>query len=176
MYVLVNVCPLIFFLWYKIKNNIPILCLLFWPTSFLWEQLLKMFLKFTIFCFTLESVSDKSGLQETYFQEFYLQTSLLLWRVIVNYIVLIFFLDCFIGLYFRFYILWWSVSKFNGRYMWMRLTLSHFSDSFSEIFLDVCSSSEYYVINFARCHQLFSRPLLLIVYKFFLSYVAFNCI
>ena len=42
-------CPLIFFLCYRIKNNSPILCQLFWPTSFLWQQLLEMFVIFLQF-------------------------------------------------------------------------------------------------------------------------------
>ena len=51
-------CPLIFFLCYSVKNNSPILCKLFWPISFLWQPLLDdLFLKFTIFHFTWESVS-----------------------------------------------------------------------------------------------------------------------
>ena len=50
-------CPLIFFLCDRIKNNSPILCQLFWPTSSLWQQLLEMFLKLIIFSFIWESVS-----------------------------------------------------------------------------------------------------------------------
>ena len=45
-----------------------------------------------------------SELQETHFHAFYPHTSLLLWRIILNYIILIFFLDCFIVLYLRFYV------------------------------------------------------------------------
>ena len=33
-------CPLIFFLCYRVKNNSPILCELFWTISFLWQPLL----------------------------------------------------------------------------------------------------------------------------------------
>ena len=50
-------CALTFFLCYRIKNSSSILCQLFWPTSFLWQQHLEMFLKFTIFSFIWESVS-----------------------------------------------------------------------------------------------------------------------
>ena len=59
----VNVCVsvscllIFFFLWYRIKNNSPILCQLFWPTSFLWQQQQVFSEKFTIFSFILESVS-----------------------------------------------------------------------------------------------------------------------
>ena len=50
-------CPLIFFLCYRIKINSPILCQLFWPTSYMWQRLLEMFLKFTILSFILEAES-----------------------------------------------------------------------------------------------------------------------
>ena len=141
-------CPLIFFLCYRIKNNSPILCQLFWPASFLWQQLLEMFLKVYKFFFYLR-ISEKnpwkmshnrslllgkfqitiwnfpnSELQETYFHGFYPHTSLLLWQISLNYIILIFFLDCFIVLCPRFHILGWSASKIYGRYMWMGLTPS----------------------------------------------------
>ena len=36
-------CSLIFFLCYRINNNSPIHCQLFWPTSFLWQQLSLQF-------------------------------------------------------------------------------------------------------------------------------------
>ena len=65
-----------------------------------------------------------SELQETHFQIFYPHTSQLLWPIILNYIILIFFLDCFIVLYLCFYILGWSPSKVYGRYMWLGLTSS----------------------------------------------------
>ena len=68
-------CPLIFFLCYRIKNNIAILCQLFWPTSFLWQQLLEMLL-----CHNSTSLLGKfqitiwnfpnSELQETHFYAF----------------------------------------------------------------------------------------------------------
>ena len=141
-------CPLIFFLCYRIKNNSLILCQLFWSTSFLWQQLLEMFLKVYNFFFYLR-ISQKnpwkmwynrssllgklqitiwnfpdSELQETHFHTFYLHTSLLLWQIILNYIILIFFIDCAIVLYLRFYILGWSASKIYGRYKWIGLTTS----------------------------------------------------
>ena len=53
-------CSLIFFLCHRTKKNSPILCQLFWPTSFLWQQLLEMFLKITIFSFIWESVSKNN--------------------------------------------------------------------------------------------------------------------
>ena len=49
MYVLAFQVPLFFS--YTVKKNSPILCKLFWPTSFLWQQLLEMFLMFTILQF-----------------------------------------------------------------------------------------------------------------------------
>ena len=52
-----------------------------------------------------------SKLQETHFHVFYPRTSLLLWQIILNNIILIFFLDYFIVLYLRFDILGWSASK-----------------------------------------------------------------
>ena len=130
---------LFFFLGYTIKDNSLILCQLFWPASFLWQPLLEMFLKFTIFSFIWESVSKihekcstnrssflgkfqitiwnfpNSELQETHFHAFYPHTPLLLWRIILNYIILIFFLGCFIVLNLPFYILGWSASKIYGR-------------------------------------------------------------
>ena len=48
-------CPLTFCLRYK--NNSPILCQLFWPTSFLWQPFSEMFLEFTIFSYIWKSVS-----------------------------------------------------------------------------------------------------------------------
>ena len=65
-----------------------------------------------------------SELQNTHFQAFYSHASLLLWRNISNYIILIFFLDCFIVLFLRFYVLGWSASKVYSRYMWVGLTPS----------------------------------------------------
>ena len=65
-----------------------------------------------------------SELQETHFHAFYPHTSLLLWQIILNYIILIFFLDCLIVLYPRFHILGWSASNIYGRCMWMGLTPS----------------------------------------------------
>ena len=38
----------------------------------------------------------------------------------LHYIILIFFLDCFIVSYLRFFILAWWASKIYDRYMWMR--------------------------------------------------------
>ena len=114
-----------------------------------------------------------SDLQETHFHAFCPHTSLLFWWIILNYIVLIFCLDCFIVLYLCFYILEWPVSKVYGTYMWMRLTHSQVKDSLSKILLSVCSTAEYYVFNFGRCHK---SIFLLIVYKVFLSSVVFNCI
>ena len=96
-----------------------------------------------------------SDLQEIHFHAFYPHTLLLLWQIILNYIILIFFLDCFIVWYLRFDVLGWSASKMYGRYMWMGLTRSQVLDSSSEVLLGVCCSAEYYVINFARCHQSF---------------------
>ena len=148
VYVLAYHVPLFFFLCYRIKNNSPILCQLFWPASFLWQQLIEMFLKVYNFFFYLR-ISEKnpwkmwhnrslllgkfritiwnfpnSDLQEIHFHAFYPHTLLLLWQIILNYIILIFFLDCFIVLYPRFHILGWSASKIYGRYMWMGLTPS----------------------------------------------------
>ena len=92
-----------------------------------------------------------------------------------NYIKLYYF-NLFLRLFYciisGYYSLGWPASKVKGRYMWMGLIPSQVS----EILLGVCSSAEYNVINFARCHQSFQRPLLLIVYKFFLSCVAFSYI
>ena len=138
VYVLAYHVPLFFFFF----------CQLFWPTPFLWQQLLEMFLKGLNFFFYLR-ISEKnpwkmwhnrslflgkfqitiwnfpnSELQETHFHAFYPHTSLLLWQIILNYIILIFFLDCLIVLYPRFHILGWSASNIYGRCMWMGLTPS----------------------------------------------------
>ena len=61
---------------------------------------------------------------EAHFQGFYPDTSLLLWWFNLNYIILIFFWDCFIVWYLRFYISGLPRCKVNGRYMWMGLTPS----------------------------------------------------
>ena len=104
-----------------------------------------------------------SDLQETHFHAFYQHTSLSLWWVILNYIILIFFLDCFIVLYLRFYILGWSASKIYDRYMWMGLTPIQVWDLLSEILLGVGSSAEY-------CHQFCSLS------SIFLETTFINCI
>ena len=126
---------------YGIKNNSPILCQLFWPTSFLWQQHVFKVYNFFFYLRTSEKIHEKCGtigvwiwikiwnfpnskLQETHFQAFYSHTSRLLWRIILSYIILIFLLDCFIVLYLRFYILEWSSSKVYGRYMWVGFTTS----------------------------------------------------
>ena len=54
--------------------------------------------------FAFRKVSD-NNLQGTHFHAFYPHASLLMSRSILNYIILIFFLDCFIALFLRFYIL-----------------------------------------------------------------------
>ena len=111
-----------------------------------------------------------SELWETHFHAFYPHTSLLLWQIILNYIILIFFLDCFIVLYLLFYILGWSLSKTYGRYIWTGLTPSQVLDSLPEILLGVCSSAENYVINFIRCHQSFWGPSFSLVVLFLIVY------
>ena len=107
-----------------------------------------------------------SELQET-FMHFTHMRRYLLWWIILNYIILIFFLDCFIVLYLRFYILGWSASKIYDRYMWMGLTPIQVWDLLSEILLGVGSSAEY-------CHQFCSLSSIFLetafincVYKFF---------
>ena len=125
--------PYFFFLCYRIKNNSHILCQLFETTTFrdvfifynfffylriseqnpwkMWHNRSSLSGKFQI---TIWNFSNEEP-QETHFHAFYQHTPLLWWRIVLNYIILIFFLDCFIVLYLRFYILGWSASKIQNR-------------------------------------------------------------
>ena len=118
-----------------------------------------------------------SELQETHFHAFYPHTSLLWWRIFLNYIILIFFLESCIVLYLRFSIFGWSASKIYGRYMWMDSLPVRFKIHCLESFCvcgpprNIMSSILLVVINISS-----DLPLLLIVCKVFLSCVVRNCI
>ena len=119
-----------------------------WNPWNIWHNRSSLLWKFQITIWNFPN----SELRETHFHAFYPHTSLLLWQIILNYIILI----CFIVLYLRFYILGWSARKFYGRYMWMGLTPSQVLELLSEILLlGVCSCTEFYVITFSHCHQSF---------------------
>ena len=132
-------CFLIFFLRLYDKgqqsHSLPVIltCLIFVTTtfrhvfkvyyfSFIWESVSKFHEKCSTnrssflgkFQITIWNFPN-SELQETHFHAFYPHTPLLLWRIILNYIILIFFLGCFIVLNLPFYILGWSASKIYGR-------------------------------------------------------------
>ena len=135
-----------------------------------------MFLKFTIFFF-FENQWVKTKMQpnrsqilgkfqvtirnfpitelkEIYFQVFYPHTSLLLWQIVLDFIILIFFFDCFIILYLHFRIFGWSARKSYEKFLWVGALQVRFKIRFLKFGL-VCVLWGILYHKFSSCSSIF---------------------
>ena len=90
-----------------------------------------------------------SELQEISYHALYWLTSLVLWRIVLNSIILIFFRLFYhiisLSLYFRI-----MKSKIYGKHLWMGISSSQILESCFETLEGVCCSKECCAINFAQ--------------------------